>query len=108
MIFSEECKNKYPKDVKYPFKGDTVIGNDVWIGYNSTFMPGVTIGNGAIIGTNALITKDVGPYEVWGGNPAKCIRKRFSDDVIDSLQQIQWWNWDIKKIGESSLKYSTI
>lgn len=101
MIFSEECKNRYPKDSKYPFKGDTVIGNDVWIGYNATFMPGVMVDNGAIIGTNALVTKNVGPYEIWGGNPARLIRKRFSDDVIEGLQQVQWWNWDIKKIVEN-------
>jgi len=98
MIFSEECRGRYPEDVKYPFKGDTIIENDVWIGYNATFMPGVKVSNGAIIGTNALVTKDVGPYEIWGGNPAKLIRKRFSDEVIADLQQIQWWNWDIAKI----------
>jgi len=64
-------------------------------------MPGVRVENGAIIGTNSLITKNVGPYEIWGGNPARLIRKRFSDEIIDCLQEIQWWNWDIKKITEN-------
>ena len=85
----------------YPFKGDTVIGNDVWIGYNVTFMPGVHVGDGAIIGTNALVTKDVEPYSIVGGNPAKLIRKRFSDDEISKLLHIAWWNWPISKILEN-------
>lgn len=97
-IFSEECSKQYPAEAKYPFKGNTEIGNDVWIGYGATFMPGVKIGSGAIIGTNSLITKDIGPYEVWGGNPAKLIKKRFADDVIELLLKIKWWNWDIGKI----------
>ena len=101
LIFSKECQEKYPSDAKFPFKGDTMIGNDVWIGYNAAFMPGVNVADGAIIGTNALITKDVGPYEVWGGNPAKLIRKRFSDEIIELLLKIQWWNWDIKKIEKN-------
>lgn len=101
MIFSKECQKRYPSDAKFPFKGDTVIGNDVWIGYNAAFMPGVKISDGAIIGTNALVTKNIGPYEIWGGNPAKLIRKRFSDEVIELLLEIQWWNWDIKKIEEN-------
>ncbi|GHT95629.1 hypothetical protein FACS1894122_13280 [Alphaproteobacteria bacterium] len=61
-------------------------------------MPWVHIGDGAIIGTNSLVTKNIGSYEIWGGNPAKLIRKRFSDDVIELLLKIQWWNWDIEKI----------
>ena len=101
MIFSKECQKKYPSDAKFPFKGDTIVGNDVWIGYNASFMPGVHVADGAIIGTNALVTKDVGPYEIWGGNPAKLIRKRFSDEVIELLLKIQWWNWDIEKIVEN-------
>ena len=101
VIFSKECGEKYPKDAKFPFKGDTVVGNDVWIGYNATFMPGVKIGDGSIIGTNSLVTKDVGPYEIWGGNPARLICKRFPDDIIECLEKIQWWNWDIEKIEQN-------
>lgn len=81
-------------------KKDTVIGNDVWIGYEASVMPGVTIGDGAIIGTKAVVTKDVAPYEMVGGNPAKVIRKRFDDETIDFLLQLQWWNWPIEKIRE--------
>lgn len=81
-------------------KKDTVIANDVWIGYEATNMPGVTIGNGAIIGTKAVVTKDVAPYEMVGGNPAKVIRKRFDDETIDFLLQLQWWDWPIAKIRE--------
>ncbi|MCJ1806919.1 CatB-related O-acetyltransferase [Flavobacterium covae] len=85
----------------YPTKGDTVIGNDVWIGHNATIMAGVTIGDGAIIATNATVTKDVAPYTIVGGNPAQVIRKRFSDEVIDLLLEKQWWHWDIEKITQN-------
>lgn len=101
IIFSEDCAKKYPENPQFPFKGDTVVGNDVWIGYNVMFMPGVQIGDGAIIGTNSLITKNVGPYEIWGGSPAKMIRKRFSDDVIEVLLKVKWWDWPIGKIAEN-------
>ncbi|WP_338356238.1 CatB-related O-acetyltransferase [Yeosuana marina] len=82
----------------YPGKGNTILGNDVWIGHNATIMPGVTIGDGAIIATNATVTKDVEPYSIVGGNPAKLIKKRFSDNDINDLLEIKWWNWDIEKI----------
>ena len=82
----------------YPQKGDIVIGNDVWIGYNATIMAGVTIGDGAIIATDSTVIKDVGPYTIVGGNPAKEIKKRFSEETIAKLIALQWWNWDIDKI----------
>ncbi|MNK37460.1 Virginiamycin A acetyltransferase [compost metagenome] len=82
----------------YPKKGDIHIGNDVWIGYNATIMAGVTVGNGAIIATNSTVTKDVAPYSIVGGNPAREIRKRFPDEVIEKLLKMKWWNWDIEKI----------
>ena len=100
-IFSKGCQSAYPDDFKYPFKGDTVVGNDVWIGYNVTFMPGVHVGDGAIIGTNTLVTKDVEPYTIVGGTPAKPICKRFDDATIEKLLKIQWWNWPIQKILEN-------
>ena len=90
----------------YPQKGNITIGNDVWIGYNATIMAGVTIGDGAIIATNATVTKDVAPYAIVGGNPAKEIRKRFTDDAIAKLLDLKWWNWDIEKITKN-LKYLT-
>jgi virginiamycin A acetyltransferase len=82
----------------YPYKGNTVIGHDVWIGHNATIMAGVSIGDGAIIAAHAIVTKNVEPYTIVGGNPAKEIKKRFSAQVIESLLEIAWWNWDIKKI----------
>lgn len=82
----------------YPTKGNTIIGNDVWIGYDATIMPGVKIGDGAIIATKAVVTKDVAPYSIVGGNPAKEIKKRFSQEEIDFLLDIQWWDWSMEKI----------
>jgi len=87
------------KNKKYPTKGDTVIGNDVWIGFDATIMPGVTIGDGAIIASKSVVTNNVEPYNIVGGNPAKIIRKRFNDDKIDALLKLKWWNWDIEKIS---------
>lgn len=82
-------------------KGDIVIGNDVWIGYEAIVLSGVTIGDGAIIGTRAVVTKDVPPYTIVGGIPAKLIRKRFSDEVISKLLELQWWNWPENRIKEN-------
>ncbi|WP_286080383.1 CatB-related O-acetyltransferase [Parablautia intestinalis] len=82
-------------------KGDIVIGNDVWIGYEAIVLSGVTIGDGAIIGTRAVVTKDVPPYTIVGGIPAKPIRKRFSDEVISKLLELQWWNWPENRIKEN-------
>lgn len=85
---------------EYPSKGNTTIGNDVWIGYGATIMPGVTIGDGAIVATKSVVTKDVPPYTIVGGNPAKVIRKRFDDQVIEKLLETAWWDWPIEKITE--------
>lgn len=82
----------------YPSKGDTVIGNDVWIGHKVTIMPGVNIGDGAIIATGAVVTKDVAPYSIVGGNPAKELKKRFPDEEISQLLEIKWWDWDVDRI----------
>lgn len=75
-----------------------MIGNDVWIGYESLILAGVTIGDGAIIGTRAVVTKDVPPYTIVGGVPAKPIRKRFNDETIQYLQKVRWWDWPEEKI----------
>ncbi len=80
-------------------KGDIVIGNDVWIGYEAVILAGVTIGDGAIIGTRAVVTKDVPPYTIVGGVPAKPIRKRFPDDTIAALLALRWWNWPEERIA---------
>ena len=82
----------------YPNKGDTVVGNDVWMGYRATIMPGVTIGHGAIIGACAVVTRDVPPYAIVGGNPARVIRMRFDADTVARLLALAWWDWPIEKI----------
>ena len=86
---------------EYPTKGNTTIGNDVWIGYGATIMPGVHIGDGAIIATKSVVTKDVEPYSIVGGNPAKEIRKRFSEKTIKKLLEISWWDWPLEKITQN-------
>ena len=80
-------------------KGDIIIGNDVWIGYEAVILPGVTIGDGAVIGCRAVVTKDVPPYTIVGGVPAKPIRKRFDEETIKELQKIKWWDWPEEKIA---------
>lgn len=80
-------------------KGNVTIGNDVWIGYGAVILSGVTIGDGAVIGAFSVVTKNVNPYEIVAGNPAKVIRKRFNDEVISHLLEIAWWNWPINKIS---------
>lgn len=81
-----------------PLKGDTVVGNDVWIGQNVTILPGVHIGDGAIIGANSLVSKDVPPYCIVGGNPCREIRPRFDKELTEYLLNLKWWDWDAKKI----------
>ena len=87
-----------PQKADLPFKGDTVIGNDVWIGQNVTFLPGVHVGDGCIIGANSVVGSDISPYSIVVGNPAKIIRKRFDDEMIDLLEKLQWWNRTEKQI----------
>lgn len=85
----------------YPTKGNTIVGNDVWIGHQATIMPGIKIGDGAIIASNATVTKDVAPYTIVGGNPAKPIRKRFSEATIEKLLELSWWDWPIDQISRN-------
>jgi len=94
-VFGKSWSNTLSNDLN---KGDTVIGNDVWIGNSATIMPGVKIGHGAIIGTNTLVTKDVAPYTIVGGNPGKLIRNRFDQQTIDFLLELAWWDWPIERI----------
>ncbi|GGG24338.1 acetyltransferase [Rhodococcoides trifolii] len=81
-----------------PVRGDTVVGNDVWIGGNVTIMPGVQIGHGAIISTESVVTRDVPDYTVVGGNPARVIRERFAEDDVRTLLDIAWWDWPLELI----------
>lgn len=82
-------------------KGDIVIGNDVWIGYEAVILAGVTIGDGAIIGARAVVTKDVPPYTIVGGVPAKPIRKRFDDETVNALLDMKWWDWQEEKLARN-------
>ncbi len=82
-------------------KGDIVVGSDAWIGYEAVILAGVTIGDGAIIGTRAVVTKDVPPYTIVGGVPAKPIRKRFNEDTIARLLELRWWDWPEERIREN-------
>ena len=82
-----------------PFKGNTVIGNDVWIGQNAVILPGVHVGDGAIIGANSVVGSDVSPYNIVIGNPAKVLRKRFDDELIGLLLQFKWWDKSVEEIN---------
>lgn len=88
-----------PKPSDLPLKGDTVVGNDVWIGQNAVILPGVHIGDGAIIGANCVVGRDVAPYAIVIGNPARDLRKRFDDELIDLLLQFKWWDKSIDEIN---------
>ena len=100
-IFTDDWRVPFPEMTKtWDNRGDIVIGNDVWIGFEAIITQGVTIGDGAIIATRSVVTKDVPPYTIVGGVPAKPIRKRFDDETIAKLEKIAWWNWPAEKIRE--------
>lgn len=101
LFFEEWGLEKKDVTNAWDNKGDIIIGNDVWIGYEAVILAGVTIGDGAIIGTRAVVTKDVPPYTIVGGVPAKPIKKRFSEETISALLEIQWWNWSEKRIAKN-------
>ncbi|GAB2024965.1 CatB-related O-acetyltransferase [Lactovum odontotermitis] len=101
-IFADEWQLDWEKVTEaWDNKGDIVVGNDVWIGYEAVIMSGVTIGDGAIVGTRAVVTHDVAPYSIVGGVPAKLIRKRFSDETVDRLLDLQWWDWPRERIMQN-------
>ena len=98
-FYTLEGWNMVPPSIEdLPNKGDTVIGNDVWIGQNATILPGVHIGNGAIIGANSVVASDVEAYTIVAGNPVKPIRKRFDNELIDLLESFKWWDKSIEEI----------
>lgn len=101
FIFGNGWEKVAPTEGEISYKGDTVVANDVWIGYDVTIMPGVQIGNGAIIASKSVVTKDVPDYCVAGGNPAKTIKYRFEKEIIDELIKIAWWDWSAEKITEN-------
>lgn len=96
----DKWQAKTPNKKDMPLKGDTVIGNDVWIGQNAVIMPGVHIGDGAIIGCNSVVSKDVEPYTIVAGNPIRVIRKRFNDELIKLLENFKWWDKSVDEIKE--------
>ena len=98
QIFGNGWEKVMPQIEQLLYKGNTVIGNDVWIGYEAVIMPGVQVGDGAIIAAKSVVVSDVAPYTIFGGNPAKRIRQRFDDEVVKALLEVAWWNWDMGKI----------
>ncbi|MEJ8853301.1 Vat family streptogramin A O-acetyltransferase [Variovorax robiniae] len=98
QIFGNGWEKVMPAPGDLPYKGDTVFGNDVWIGYDVLVMPGVHIGNGAIVSSRSVVVHDVPAYTVVGGNPAQAIKARFSPEVVAVLQSIAWWDWPIEKV----------
>lgn len=98
QIFANGWEKVMPKEGELPYKGDTEIGNDVWIGYEATIMPGIKIGSGAIVASKSVVTRDVPPYSIVGGNPAKPIKYRFDETTIAALLELAWWDWSAAKI----------
>lgn len=98
QIFGNGWERVTPPNRDLPLKGDTVIGNDVWLGYKALVMPGVRIGDGAIVASESVVTADVPPYAIVGGNPAKVLRMRYGPAVIERLRAIAWWHWPVDKI----------
>lgn len=96
----EGWDEEVPPLSKMPLKGDTVVGNDVWIGQNATILPGIKIGDGAIIGANTTVGHDVSPYTIVVGNPAREVRKRFDDELIELMLKLQWWDMEIEQIND--------
>ncbi|KRD99841.1 MULTISPECIES: Vat family streptogramin A O-acetyltransferase [Priestia] len=99
-IFREGWEKHTPTLNQLPFKGDTIIGNDVWVGMDTVIMPGINIGDGAIVAAKSVITKDVEPYTIVGGNPAQKIKERFPEQIINKLLEIQWWDLNIEIISD--------
>ena len=98
QIFGNGWEKVMPKAGELPYKGDTLVGNDVWIGYEALIMPGVKIGNGAIVSSRSVVVSDVAAYTVVGGNPAKPIKQRFDAESVAILETVAWWDWPVEKI----------
>nr|WP_163500864.1 Vat family streptogramin A O-acetyltransferase [Halomonas socia] len=98
QIFGNGWEKVMPELSDLPYKGDTLIGHDVWIGYDALIMPGVQIGNGAIVSSRSVVVGDVPPYTVVGGNPARIIKQRFDPEQVAALQAIAWWDWPLEQI----------
>lgn len=97
-IFGSGWEKVMPQPDELPSRGDTIVGNDVWIGYESVVMPGVQIGHGAIVAARSVVVTNVKPYTVVGGNPAKPLKERFAPEIVQELLRIAWWDWSIEKV----------
>lgn len=97
-IFGGDWIGRFEGELSFPNRGDTRIGNDVWLGYRSTVMPGVTIGDGAVVAAHSVVAADVPPYAIVAGNPARVVRRRFSEEDAARLQAVAWWDWPIERI----------
>ena len=97
-IFGSGWEKVMPQPGELPYKGDTIVGNDVWIGYDSLIMPGVRIGNGAIISSRSVVVRNIPAYTIVGGNPAKPLRERFPPQTVAALEAVAWWDWPVEKI----------
>ena len=100
-IMGGDWAKAIPPGSNLSLKGDTIIGNDVWIGQNVTILPGVQIGDGAIIAANSTVSKNVKPYHVVSGNPASIVKRRFEEDIVQFLLKLKWWDWPIEKITKN-------
>nr|WP_269204245.1 CatB-related O-acetyltransferase [Lysobacter silvisoli] len=98
-IFGNGWERITPLPEELPYKGDTVVGNDVWIGYQAMLMPGVRVGDGAIVAARSVVASDVPPYAVVAGNPARVLRMRYDEEQVRRLQRIAWWDWDADKVS---------
>ncbi|WP_119458678.1 CatB-related O-acetyltransferase [Rhodospirillaceae bacterium SYSU D60014] len=97
-IFGPDWRNRFEGEFNFRRRGDTTVGNDVWIGYDSLVLPGVTVGDGAIIGARSVVAGDVPPYAIVAGNPARVVRMRFDEKRIARLLELRWWDWDVGEI----------
>lgn len=100
-VFGYGWEKSVPHLSELPFKGDTVVGNDVWFGRECFIMPGIKIGDGAIIAAKTVVTKDIPPYSIAGGNPVQIIKQRFDNELTQYLLELKWWDWDAQKISEN-------
>jgi virginiamycin A acetyltransferase len=97
-VFGNGWEKAAPSPAELPFKSDTIIGNDVWIGYEALIMPGIEVGNGAIVAARAVVASDVAPYTIVGGNPARPIKQRFDPGTVAVLESLAWWDWPVETI----------